>query len=80
MNTQKKSYIASRAAALSIILWILFLVTENLWLSVMTEAVSSKTGTYGEAYGPLSFFRPIFMYGAFICSVVASISIFDLNK
>ena len=75
MNEARQSYIATRAATLSIILWLLFLGAEYYWSSVISEAVSNKAGTYGELYGPLSFFRPVFMYGAFICTVIASISI-----
>ncbi|MFZ9024476.1 MAG: hypothetical protein ACO3BO_06985, partial [Anaerohalosphaeraceae bacterium] len=52
-----------------IIAWIVFLWLDKLWNEVMAQAVSEKTGTYGELYGPLSFFRPAVLYLALILTL-----------
>ena len=61
-----------RASILSIIFWGLFLYADYQWQAVLKQAVSEKQGMYNELYGPLLFFRPIFLYGAFISSLVSA--------
>ena len=53
--------------------WISFLFLDSLWNRTLREAVSAASGTYGELYGPLSFFRPAAMYFAFVVSIVSAL-------
>lgn len=41
--------------------WIAFLLIDFSYLGVIHQAVLDKNGTYGELYGPISYFRPIFL-------------------
>ena len=52
-----------------IIVWGLFLWIDKLWNEVIGNAVSAKLGTYGELFGPLSFFRPVVLYLAFFLTL-----------
>jgi len=47
-----------------IIFWGLFFWVDKFWNEVIAKAVTEKLGTYGESYGPLSYFRPIIFYSA----------------
>jgi len=58
---------------LAIVSWVVFLWIEKLWNEVMEKAVAEKLGTYGELFGPLSFFRPIVLYSAFALTVCLAI-------
>jgi hypothetical protein len=39
--------------------WAMFLYLDALWNICLSQAVADGSQTYGEIYGPLSFFRPI---------------------
>lgn len=62
-------------AAITIVLWVLLAIVDLTWLAVVHDAVTGRTGSYGEMYGPLSFFRPILFWSAAICSVACAISV-----
>ena len=54
-----------------IVFWGLFLWFDKLWYEVIVAA--NGQGTYGELYGPLSFFRPAILYLALaltLCLVI----------
>lgn len=55
---------------LTIVFWVLFLIIDVNYGRVMSDAVKMKNGTYGELMGPLSFFRPIFLYGSFLLTLL----------
>ena len=60
--------------------WCLFLWIDKLWNEIMEKAVAEKLGTYGELFGPLSFFRPIVLYTAFTLTVCLAILILWKNQ
>ena len=47
----------------------MFLWIDKLWNEVLYQAVGEKLGTYGELYGPISFFRPVALYLALILTL-----------
>jgi hypothetical protein len=49
--------------------WAAFLYLDSLWNACLSRAVQEGSKTYGEIYGPLSFFRPITMYSALALSL-----------
>ena len=59
-------------AIINIIFWAIFIFVDKAWNNVLAEAVSSGQKTYGELYGPLSFFRPAILYGALLLTTILS--------
>lgn len=58
-------------AVLTILSWMTFLYLDTQWNAVLSRAVAEGNKTYGELYGPLSFFRPVSLYSALILSLVS---------
>jgi hypothetical protein len=56
-----------------IVFWGLFLWLDKLWNEVIAEAVVKKMATYGELFGPLSFFRPAILYLALALTLCLTI-------
>jgi hypothetical protein len=50
--------------------WLAFLCLDSQWTACLTRAAEEGTKTYGEMYGPLTFFRPVVMYAALSLSLV----------
>ena len=63
-----------------IALWSLFLWVDKLWNEVIAKAVIEKLGTYGELFGPLSFFRPIILYLILILTIFLALINMKRNK
>jgi hypothetical protein len=61
------------SALVSVLGWITFIVIDYHWNRAISEAVELRQGTYGEIFGPLSFFRPIALYSSFCLSLFTSI-------
>jgi hypothetical protein len=53
-----------------ILSWCLFLFLDHHFQKVVSQAVLDRNGSYGELYGPLSFFRP----AALILSLVLTLA------
>ena len=53
-----------------IIFWGLFIWIDRIWSEVIAGAVADKLGTYGELYGPLSYFRPAALYSALTATML----------
>lgn len=49
--------------------WAGFLWLDIRFQQVMSQAVRSRSGTYGELYGPLSFFRPTALFISLVLTV-----------
>lgn len=65
--------ISKTLSILVIILWAVYLFIDYSLQEVLIKAVSEQTGTYGESYGPLLFFRPLFLYLALAITGINSI-------
>lgn len=57
-------------SAATVAAWVAFLFLDVQWNACLSRAVEAGNKTYGEAYGPLSFFRPLVLYVAFSLSLV----------
>lgn len=64
----------------TIVFWILFLWVDKLWNEVIKKAVVEQLGTYGELFGPLSFFRPIILYLALTLTICLMVIYIRRNK
>ena len=69
LNDMKKIIILLQIV--TILPWAFFLYIDYFWQEILKEAVTN--GFYGEIYGPLSFFRPIFLYSAIALTILNSI-------
>jgi hypothetical protein len=63
-------------AVITFATWIAFFFVDRLWQQTLAEAVSRQEGTYGEMYGPVSFFRPAFFYSAAFLSLACAFLLF----
>ncbi len=52
-------------AVISLVAWLGFYLLDRTLDGVITDAVTTGTQTYGELYGPLSFWKPIVFWGSF---------------
>ena len=43
------------------------------WQQVLLNPVSGENVTYGEMYGPLSYFKPVFLYATLIFVIVNNV-------
>jgi hypothetical protein len=68
--------ITKTVSILTIVAWGAFLFLDHLWQQCLTEAASRQAGTYGEIYGPVSFFRQTFLYSAAVSSVACAFLLF----
>jgi len=59
-----------------VVLWSLFLFADFVWQDVMITAVNGRQATYGEAFGPLSYFRPKILYLAFSLTCLNALLVF----
>jgi len=60
---------------INILSWGIFILIDKAWNNVIMEAVSNGEKTYGELFGPLSFFRPLALYGSLIITIILSITV-----
>jgi hypothetical protein len=51
--------------------WLGFVVLDHHFQKLVEQAVRDRAGTYGELFGPLSFFRPAFLVLALALTAVA---------
>jgi len=51
-------------SVLLLVVWISYLFCDFYLLDELEKAISSADATYGELYGPASFFHPYLKYGA----------------
>jgi hypothetical protein len=56
--------------------WLTFLYLDYLWQQCLTDAVVRQAGTYGEIYGPVSFFRPTVLYSSAGLSLACAFLLF----
>ena len=68
------------AAVLTLVCWFGFLALDALWRSVVWEAVSRREGTFGELYGPVSFFRPVALYAALAGTLLCVVLLLTTNR
>lgn len=66
-------------SAINLVLWLIFVWMDNAWNEVLHEAVLRQEATYGEMFGPISFFRPIVLYSALILTIIISVLIFMIK-
>lgn len=55
----------------TIVAWGAFIFLDSQWNACLSHAVEEGKKTYGEIYGPLTFFRPATMYLALGLSVLS---------
>jgi len=55
--------------------WVMFLYLDALWNACLSQAVAGGDRTYGEIYGPLSFFRPIALFLTLGLSLICAASL-----
>lgn len=61
-------------AVLSLIAWVVFLLVDSAY----HQAIVSTAGTYGEMYGPLSFFHPVIKWIALTATAcLCAVELFD---
>jgi hypothetical protein len=53
--------------------WIAFIIIDYYWNHIISDAVQLRQGSFGELYGPLSFFRPIILYTSILLSFITSV-------
>ena len=54
----------------TVIVVLLSVFVDYEWQKVVLNPISGENITYGEMYGPLSYFKPILLYGAVVVVVV----------
>jgi len=59
-------------AITTILIWSAFLYLDSQWNACLRQSVEQGSKTYGELYGPLSFFRPLSMYLALALSLLCA--------
>lgn len=59
--------------AATVVAWVAFLTLDSQWNACLARAVEEGKKTYGEIYGPLTFFRPVVLYIAFGLSLVCGV-------
>ena len=57
-------------AITNLIFWLIFILLDKAWNNVITEAVSAGQKTYGELFGPLSFFRPLALWASLLLTIL----------
>jgi len=62
-------------AIANILGWAMFILIDKAWHNVISEAVSAGQKTYGEMFGPLSFFRPLALYGSLLITMTLSCAV-----
>ena len=66
----RKGVLKVTLAIATVTAWAGFLFLDSLWCACLSRAVKEGSRTYGEIYGPLSFFRPLSMYSALALSLL----------
>ena len=57
---------------LLIVSWSAFFVVDYQLAEVIRDAVRERQGMYGEMYGPLSYFRQVFLVASAALSLIAA--------
>ena len=65
-------------SCLNLFLWTVFIWIDRIWNDVLREAVLRKEATYGEMFGPISYFRPKILFMAFALTVIIPILVFTI--
>ena len=53
---------------------------DEIWNDVLREAVIRKEATYGEMFGPISYFRPKVLYSALAVSIIILVILFTIRN
>ncbi|QBG47704.1 hypothetical protein EGM51_09975 [Verrucomicrobia bacterium S94] len=67
-------------APISLFLWLGFYILDQKLCGVISDAVASGSKTYGETYGPLSFWKPIIFWCSFgVTTLMATINLVKIK-
>ena len=67
-------------SVVNLFLWLVFIWMDKIWNDVLHEAVIRKEATYGEMFGPISYFRPKVLYLAIAVSFIIPIILFTIRN